>query len=220
MELRKRQEWEAAEADRQWWDSLSEEERAEIRQRRAREQAEAAKRAEETARQAEIEEEAHQGRIQIHEDRHGGRDRLVERRTHLQNQLNVASRPDHISASGTLLMMMFVALLVAGFAAPATGGFLAGLIVFELVTIIGWALWMQNRRERRIAHDVLQDQVQALPYRFGCGTSTCTRCYFEKRTRDGMRAVQEKLGVDFGCGDGTCGGCYPKGDATSVSVRP
>jgi hypothetical protein len=214
MELRLRQDWEAAEAERQWWNSLSEQEREEIRQRQASEKVEAAKRAEEAARQAEIEEEAHRSRIKSHEDRHGGRDHLEQRRTRLQGQLDHTPRPDHISGSGTLLVMMFGALLVAGFAAPAVGGFIAGLVVFELVTVIAWALWMHNRRERRMAHEALQEQTQALPNRFGCGSATCAKCYFESRTRNGLAAAQARLGVDHGCGDAACRGCYPETKAT------
>jgi hypothetical protein len=210
MELRRRQEWEAEEAERQWWESLSEEEREAVRQRRAREQAEATKRADELARQAELEEGAHQVRIKDHEDRHGGHVRLEERQTRLQNQLRDTPRPDPLSAGGTLLVMMFTALLIAGFAAPAVGGFGSSLIVFEAVTIIIWALWMRNRGERRVAHDALEDQIRAMPYRFGCGSATCSKCYFETRARRGLEAAQENLGVDYGCGNALCMACYPK----------
>jgi len=215
-ELRLRQERAREEADRrQWWESLSEEQRAEVRRQEAHERAQTEKRAEEARLRAKMEEEAHQARIKEHEDRHGGHAQLEQRREWLLRQLNATPRPDPISGSGSLLVMALGALIIAGFAAPAAGGFIPGLIVFEILTVVVWALWMQNRRERRIAHETVSRQQNALPYKFGCGSPTCASCYLEQRVRAGFGSARARLGVDFGCADPECKRCYPEGIAAS-----
>jgi len=208
LELRRIRE---AEAERQrWWESLSETERQAVRARDAREKTEEKERQDERTRREQEAEEKHRQQIQVYEDGHGGSDNLKRKRGSLKGKLNAIPGPDGLSVGGVLIILVLLGYIPSAFFAMLTGSFLTGLVIAQAFIFLGWVLWIQRRRDRAQARIQLQIDLDDLERQFGCGRTSCTACYPDRRLRNTWEARLTGMSLSAGCGVATCSSCYPR----------
>lgn len=209
-ERRRLLEWERQQAEeRRWWESLSPQQREEVERQRERERAEAEARQREAARRQEELDAAHRQRVASYEEAHGGAKSLCERQKFLERRLAGHPNPTALSTGGTLLVLMLAALIPgllfnAVFDSP--GG---GILFAELLTLAGWAIWVQRRRERVRLRTATFAQLADLTRQLGCGDVECRQCYPDQSFRTRWKGKRTEISRGDGCGAGNCGACYP-----------
>lgn len=209
MERRQLLEWERQQAEwKRWWNSLSPEEREEVERLREQEKAEARAREQEERRAAEELAAEHRGRVEAYEEAHGGTERLSDRRDFVKRQLAESPQPTALSTGGSLFVLMLFALipgLLFNAMLHSAGG---GIVLAECLTLAGWALWVQRRRERVQLRIALARQQEEVARQMGCGDIECAQCYPDRYFRSRWQGQRREISREDGCAVVGCGACY------------